>query len=718
MAQTTNFVELLREIVTILALNIDEGVLAGAVNQALRSCDEQDWSEVLKHACNEIGITTYPYHGILQELLPFFKSNTPWVTLSLSSEGSATFYIVKNKHRKKLNITQIDASRGTTENSQILIKEFQKKLLGESLEKPTLWVTAEAAAPLEIKYKTSQLNQEEDSHDHPIDPISRIKILLRNDKNDMLTVIIYSLFIGILSLATPVAVQLMINTFAFGNVFQLIVILAIFVFVALLFSSILTALRKFTLEIMQQRIFARVSTDTTYRLLQSRFEAFDRINGPELLNRFFDVTTVQKGVASLFLEGLSVFAQTLVGTVLLAFYHPYFLAFDVFLLAAFSFTLFALGRGAIKTAIQESEAKYAVAAWLQEIAGKLTTFKFKQASNYARQHSDSLVRHYIEKRNKHFKIHFAQIIASLVIYVLSLTALLVVGGWLLIKSELSIGQLVAAEFILTNIVVSFFKFNKHLEYYYDLVVGMEKIGHITDLPLEKLGGESLEKNSTPARISIKNLSFHSYSDQIIFEQVNMEIPAGSCTGLTGSVGSEKTLIADFIYGLRIPQTGVIEIDGIDYRSLNLGDLREQIFLARGNEIFHDTIIENLRFGAPDVTIQDVKETLEKVDLLKDVQGLPEGVNTVLKSGGNPFRINQIARLLIARAMLAKPRVIIIDELLDLIDETEYPAVYETLFRSNLWTLLIISKNQNVLSYCDNVFNLDHGRINKFEVQNL
>jgi ABC-type bacteriocin/lantibiotic exporter with double-glycine peptidase domain len=705
-----------------LRLDVPQDVFARVVNQALRSCDPADWPQVLKHAGEEIGISVYSHHATLSEILPYLRPRTPWITGKVVSPGQEAFYIVKDKHGKKLDIERLAlAAANLDAEERVPTAQFRREIYGDNPESLLLWVTAEAAAPLQTPHKFSAKLQyaAAGGHEARLDPISRLQILLKNDQTDIWVIIVYSLFIGILSLAVPIAVQLLINTFAFGNVFQPLVILSLFVFVALGFSTMLSALRKFMLELIQQRIFVRVSADTIYRLLRSRFDAFDKIYGPELLNRFFDVVTVQKGITSLFLEGLNMITQTLVGVVLLAFYHPYFLAFDILLLGSFAFILFGLGKNAVKTGIQESESKYQVAAWLQEIAGKLVTFKSGQASLYAIQHGDSLARGYLENRTKHFRIYFRQVVASLTIYVISLVTLLLVGGWLVMQSELSIGQLVAAELMLTTVVTAFLKFNKELEYYYDLIVGMEKIGHLTDIPLEKTGGESLPINHAPAHISVKNLTFHFQGQPVLFSHVNMEIAPGSRVGLTGNVGSGKTLLADCLYGLRTPETGTIEIDGIDFRSVNLSDLRRQIVLVRGNEIFHDSVLENIRLGSATVTMQDVSQALTRVGLLEDIRCLPQGLNTVLKTGGAPLRLSQIARLMIARAILAEPRFLIVDELLDLIDDSaEQTAIFETLFmEKNPWTMLVVSKSRRVLSYCDYVYHLDHGEIFRYNKAN-
>src|SRR5688572_1350173 len=128
-------------------------------------------------------------------------------------------------------------------------------------------------------------------------PLARLVALLRTERRDVLLIVVYSVAIGLLSLAVPVAAQSLVNTIAFGAVLQPLVVLATIVFAALLAAGALQLLRAWGVEMVQRRIFVRLAGQVADRLLRVRVEAFDRQNGPELVNRFFDVTTVQKNLA-------------------------------------------------------------------------------------------------------------------------------------------------------------------------------------------------------------------------------------------------------------------------------------------------------------------------------------------------------------------------------------------------------------------------------------
>ena len=124
-------------------------------------------------------------------------------------------------------------------------------------------------------------------------------------------------------LAAPIAVEALVNTVAFGRYLQPIVGLAILLLIFLGFAAVIRALLTYVVEVIQRRLFIRVVEDLAYRLPRVQQTSFDNLYGPELLNRFFEVVTVQKVVASLLLDGIAIVLQTVIGMLVLAFYHPF-----------------------------------------------------------------------------------------------------------------------------------------------------------------------------------------------------------------------------------------------------------------------------------------------------------------------------------------------------------------------------------------------------------
>ncbi len=566
------------------------------------------------------------------------------------------------------------------------------------------------AAPVRAMAGSVPTGQKHDDGHHP-SPLSRLFGWMDAERTDIWVIVVYSVFIGLLSLVVPIATQSLVNTIAFGTLLQPLVVLALLVLLALLFSGLLRTMRQHVVEVLQRRVFVRVSADSLERLIRVKIDAYDDGHGPELVNRFFDVVTLQKGGATLLIEGFELLMTTLVGMILLTVYHPLLMAFALILLVFVFLILFPLGIGAVPTAIAESRAKYSLAAWLQEIARHPATFKSAQGTQFALDRGNELVASYLKHRQSHWRVLLRQIVGSVTMQAIGTAAVLGVGGWLVIGQQLTLGQLVAAELVVAAVLSGFAKFGKQLETFYDLLAAVDKLGYLTDLPLESVGHERIAAVGC-AQIELRGISFSYDGRKPILEAVDLTIPARARLGILGETSSGKSTLLDLIYGLREPTAGTLLFDGHDYRNLRLYDLRSQVGMIRTPEIFHGTIEENIRLGSTVMTSADLRSILARVGLLEVVENLPDGLQTQLTTGGQPLTIGQSLRLMLARALALKPRVLILDEILDLLEDTpERDALLADLSDDeNEWTLIVASRSANVVKKFNTVVTLRQGRI--------
>ncbi|RIK68947.1 MAG: ABC transporter ATP-binding protein [Planctomycetota bacterium] len=534
-------------------------------------------------------------------------------------------------------------------------------------------------------------------------PFGRLMALLRPEKSDIWSVVLYSIGVGALTLAVPVAVQLLVNTVAFGSLLQPLIVLTALLFFGLTISAALRAMQTYVLEIIQRRIFVRVVSRLAHRLPRVRVDVFDRTHGPELVNRFFDVLTVQKVGAQLLLDGLAILLQGTIGMLVLAFYHPILLAFDVVLLILLLIIIFVMGRRAIATSIDESYAKYQVAGWLEEMARHPLAFKLGGGPQYALERADLLAREYLTNRSRHFSILFRQTVGALALQAVASTALLGIGGWLVIEGRMTLGQLVAAELIVTLVVASFAKLGKHLESFYDLMAAVEKLGQLLDLPAERQGGDARTRAKGPARLLVDSLTFAYEGSPPAIRDFTLRIEPGERVGIVGPNGSGKSTLVELLFAMRTPTGGRIELDGVDLRDLRLDELRRTVAIVQGFEMFEGTILDNVRLGRDEITHERIREALAAVDLLDEVLRMPDALNTVLTTGGAPLSSGQARRLQIARAIVGEPALLVIDESLEDIEVRPRRKVLETLLdRSAPWTLLVASHGDDVLARMDRV----------------
>lgn len=530
-------------------------------------------------------------------------------------------------------------------------------------------------------------------------PLDRLISLLIAESSDLWVIVIFALVSGMLSMTTPLAVEALVNTVAFGRFLQPVIVLSIMLLAFLVFQAAVKALQTFVVEIIQRRLFARVAADLSFRLPRVRIDALDDQYAPELVNRFFDVVTVQKISAQLLLDGISVVLSIAVGMTVLAFYHPYLLAFDVVLVLLLLFTMFVLGRGAVKTSVKESKTKYAMAAWLEDLARCRTTFRYDGASEFALERSDQLVFNYLSARKKHFKVLMRQILFLLLVQALASTALLAIGGWLVIDNQLSLGQLVAAELIVAVVVGSFAKLGKHIESFYDLMASIDKLGVLLDLPTERTDGMlTLPEASTSDQsgITVAQVCYQTTDGREVLNKVSLKVPPGQHLALTGESGTGKSLLLDLLFGLREPASGAVRINGVDPRDVRPDVLRRQVALARDVEIFDGTILENIHLERPDISINDVRRAVQIAGLMEAIQRLPNGLETQLNATGSPLTCGQLRRLILARTLAGDPRILLIDELLDSMADEEAERILKVLTETDSERSIVLVTNREKL----------------------
>jgi putative ABC transport system ATP-binding protein len=527
-------------------------------------------------------------------------------------------------------------------------------------------------------------------------PLRRLLALLGAEWNDIWIILVFSAITGVLALATPLAVESLVSTVSFGRLLQPVIIVAIMLFTFLAFSAAIVGLQTYVVDIIQRRLYARIVADLAYRLPRVESEDVDGLDKRELVNRFFDVVTVQKACATLLLDGISMTLYTMIGMAVLAFYHPWLLGYNVVLLAALAFVIFVLGRGAVYTSIKESKLKYKTAAWLEDLAACPTTFRYEGAAEFALDRADRLAFESINARRDHFQILFRQIVFSLGTQALASTVLLGIGGWLVISGQLTLGQLVAAELIVAVIVGSFAKMGKYMEIYYDLMAAIDKLGVLFDLKIERQDGLLHFHTDMPASVTISELSYTGWPGQPGITGLNLEIIAGERLMLCGPSVGGKSHLLDLLFGLRSPKAGHISINGVDPRDLRPDALRRSVALIRNIEIFQGTIAENVHLERSEVTTNDVRDALEQVGLLEEVLRLPHGLETELIHDGYPLTSDQARKLMLARGIAGQPSLLLIDGTVDALCDEDLEQVMSVLIDpSQPWTLVMATGRGDV-----------------------
>jgi len=528
------------------------------------------------------------------------------------------------------------------------------------------------------------------------------------------TVAWYAVGVGLLGLTTPVAVQALVNTAAFGTLLQPLFVLVALLLLGLLLAGMLKGLKSWAVEVLQRRMFADVVARLAYLMPRMAPHSVERAEMGHPTQRFFEIFSIHKAVASLLLGAVDIVLAAAVGMVVLAFYHPLLLAFDAALIVALFGIVFGLGRHGVRTAIEESNAKYAIAGLLSELESTPYAFRHAAGRHHAKQRLDALSAQYLTARGRHYRVVLRQFLGALGTQAFASAALLALGGYLVIERELTLGQLVAAELIVATVVSTLSDLGKHLETYYDLVAGVYKLDKLLDLPAEDESGETGEEKvgEGPAAVELRDVYLSTPRGPVL-EGACLRLDPGARVLLSGPAESGKTSLIELLFGLRQVDRGRLLLDGVDCRELARPALRERVAIVRGSEILSGSVIENVRLGRADVTHGKVRALLDALGMSEELARLPEGLQTKLGPGGVKISDSLGFRLTLARAIARSPGLIAIDADLTSIDSTSLRRVIEVLTRKEApWTLLVVGDGTGPSLGFERMIRLEKGQFHE------
>ena len=548
----------------------------------------------------------------------------------------------------------------------------------------------------------------------PIQPWARLRALVRLEKNGLWILFTHALVTGLLTLVTPVAIQALVNTVAFGSLLQPLFVLTMLLFGGLSFRAVIQAHSVWATEMLQRRIFVRMTEDLGERISRIHFDAYRTRNLPEMMLRFFDVMTVQKSISGLILDGLGLILQLTVGLALLAFYHPLLLLFDIVLIIFLSSVVMMFARQAMRTAVDESYAKFNTAGWLHNLVSQPLLFRSSGGQNYASTRSQALCRDYLDARHEHFRRLIRQFIGGFGLQVFAMVSLLGMGGFLVINRQLTLGQLVAAELVIGVTAVGFSKLGKHLEKMYDLLAGLDKLGTLIDLPIEHSGRE-LPITSGAATLEIENLRTHRGAGGPALDIPYLRVGPRESIALSGVSGSGKSTLLDLIWGVRESYDGSLRIDGLEEKLADVSSWRDCVYLIRGTEFIDGTVWDNLTLGNLALRKEAVQFVLEAVGLDERIRLFPKGLDTRLLPSGAPLSSTEKHLFVLARALLQHPRLVLIDGILDYLNlspQNKQRVLYSVLGPETPWTAIVASADPEVLSYCSRHLRLEDGYLSE------
>ncbi|MCE2613325.1 ATP-binding cassette domain-containing protein [Flavobacteriaceae bacterium D16] len=537
--------------------------------------------------------------------------------------------------------------------------------------------------------------------------------MLKLDKRDILQTFYYAIFAGLVNLTLPLGIQAIINLIQGAQVSTSWIVLVVLVTLGVAFGGMLQLMQIRIIENVQQKIFTRASFEFSYRFPKIKMSALRNFYPPELANRFFDTLTVQKGLAKILVDFPAALLQIIFGLMLLSFYHPFFIIYGILLLILIYLVFKFTAQRGLETSLEESKSKYKVAHWIQEVARSIVSFKLSGKTSLAMDKNDHLVSEYLVARESHFKILVIQFIQMIGFKVLVTIGLLLIGGILVLNQEMNIGQFVAAEIIILLVITSVEKLILGLETFYDLLTSLEKLGQVVDKELEPQDGEKPFGEDEGFVVELDQVGYRVPDREIeIIREVSFSITPDCTILLQGNSGSGKSTLLRLIAGIIEPSSGAIYINNVSLKSLNLNYYRSHIGKSLAEESpFEGSILENITFGDKDISEEDVYWALEHAGLIQFVKEQPFGLKTTLYPEGKQIPFVIAKKIVLARSIVKRPRLLILKDPLDHFDRDESRRIMDFLTDpSNPWALIVVSHNTDWKSRCGRIITMEKGRI--------
>lgn len=536
------------------------------------------------------------------------------------------------------------------------------------------------------------------------DMMDQLGLLMRLERKMLGIIASYAVAIGLFMLCVPIAVQELVSTFSFAVEPRMVFTLALIVAGALTGVAAFRILQARAVETLQQRIYTRIAIAFTQTLPRLREESFL----PQHANRFSEADLLTRALVAMVADLFNVAVVGSIFMLMLVFFHPYFLLYNVLLISGFVVLLTVFGRGGFLITLDMSRLNYDIYHWIQNIAVNLPHLRAAGQSPYLLKKTDELTKAYVRVRQQRSNLLTGrQYKAAALWQVVGHSGMIVTAGMLVSAGQLTVGQFAAAELLAGNLLLNMDTLARRMVHMFFAFVSFREMNAFFSLPQDEAGSKAVisldQFGSAGIKVTTRNLAF-GYSDSaLLFEHVDLDVAAGEKVVVLCNSNTQKTALAKVLAGLLPPSAGVVR-----YNDMNLLEVSPEsidtcrsLMLDSHPTLLEGTIEDNITLGRPSISYEDVQWALRFVELDEEIDGLQDGLTTVVIGHGKQFTLSQTLRLLLARAIVTRPHILIVDGTL----HSMMPSVREVILRrlcskDEPWSAIFVSNDPSFTAHID------------------
>ena len=543
---------------------------------------------------------------------------------------------------------------------------------------------------------------------------SRFFYLLIPQKKLLLHIFVASLIYTILGILGAFYFKELLDNVLPNGLKKTLMTLSIGVILLNVFKVLLNAFRSHLLLYLSQKLDIALLLGYYRHVLELPMNFFGTRKVGEIISRFNDAGKVRDAISGATLTIMIDTFMALAGAIILYMQNSKMFGITLIIVVLYIVIVISFNKWYERLNRKQMEDNASLTSYMVESLNGIQTIKAYNAERKANRETEIK---FVKLLKSVFNLAWvSNLQGSLKVFVELVGGIVIlwVGGVSVINGEMTIGALIV--------------FNSLLAYFLDpvknlinlqpemqtAIVAADRLGEILDLEAEKseLEYKKMSPSSLAGDIEIKNLDFRYGTRRLVLEDINITIKKGQKVAFVGESGSGKTTLSKLLLNLYASEKGEIIINGNNIRDIQLECLREKIaYIPQETFLFSGTIFENLTLGMDDATLDDIIDASKMAQAHDFINELPLRYETLLEENGANLSGGQRQRLAIARAMLKKPDILILDEATSNLDSITERALDRTINEfSKDMTTIFIAHRLSTIKNCDVIFVMEKGKI--------
>ncbi|WP_043024587.1 ABC transporter ATP-binding protein [Francisella tularensis] len=411
----------------------------------------------------------------------------------------------------------------------------------------------------------------------------QIKTVLKIPKHTVYSLVIYSILLGFLSLTIPVSVQTLVNLVGVSLSIRPVISLITILFIFLTAAFFVRIFQLKLVEDIQRKVFVETVLRIISAIYKVDFNDLIRVNVREKINRAFELKFLQKSVSVIFIILLDIFLQTLFCVIILAFYHPMFLVFDILLITCIVLVIFVPMRAGYEAGLKESTNIYDIVYWFEEKTAEFLSFRQRPEESSVKK-VDAKLCNYLDARANFFSVVLRQHVYIGLTYIFINILLLGIGSYLIINGQLSIGQLIAAEILVNIVLLGLLKFSQYLYDCYGFMVAVRKILDLLEISKK----DSLTSEHKNAKLETEVTSLEIALPD--YQKARFDYTQNHFNNLCLTRQQAQKLLNAFFDD---NSEEIIKINNVCLSNYSKEEICNKIHIASGIEVVAGTVLDNL-----------------------------------------------------------------------------------------------------------------------------